>query len=166
MSRRRKKRRVSAPQSHPPPPNPGVSTAVASEPQTKVSPPSQRETFKAVFEKILTMVNDRQKFTARIAPLVVFVYVDEEGHGLESGHMKAVSLSWRTEFHKDMLRKKIHDKAAHEGASAVILLTDTRPSVPSGNSPQQGTFLLSGVTLHENARASVAYIPKDITSCT
>ena len=36
--------------------------------------------------------------------------------------MKVVSLNWRTEFYKEIIRKKIHEKAAHEGALAVISL--------------------------------------------
>ena len=123
MPRGRKKKKVIAPQ----PPGPGASTAVASNPQ--VLSRSQREMFKAVFEKVLTMVNNRVSFTDRIAPLAIFVFEDgdKKGGGLDSGDMKAVSLSWRTEFDKDIIKKKIHDKAAHEGASAVILLTDAGP---------------------------------------
>jgi hypothetical protein len=157
MSSKRREKRVIIPQHHPP--GPGAPTAVASDPQATVPPSSQREMFKAVFEKILAMVNNRVSFTDRVAPLAIFVFEngDGKGVGVESGHMKTVLLSWRTEFHKEIVRKRIHDKASHEGASAVILLTDARPPARSGNHLQQGTFLLSGATLHVNACASVAY---------
>jgi hypothetical protein len=153
MSRRRRKKKVITPQ----PPSPGVTTAVASD--HRVPSPSQKEIFKAVFEKILTMVNNRASFTDRIAPLAVFVFEngDGKGDGLETGDMKAVSLRWRTEFYKEIIRRKIHDKAAHEGALAVVLLTDARPPTRSGNFLQRGTFLLSGATLLVDACASVAY---------
>jgi hypothetical protein len=153
MPHRRRKKKVIIPQ----PPGPGVSTAVASGPQAPS--PSSRETFKAVFEKVLTMVNNRVNFRDRAAPLAIFIFEngDRKGDGLECGHMKVVSLSWRTEFYKEMIRKKIHEKAAREGALAVILLTDAGPRAPSGNSLQRGAFLLSGASLRVDAGASVAY---------
>ena len=153
MSRRRRKKKVITPQ----PPSPGVTTAVASDP--RAPSPSQQKAFKAVFEKVLAMVNNRVSFTDRIAPLAVFVFEngDRKGDGLENGDMKAVSLRWRTEFYREIVRKKIHDKAAHEGALAVVLLTDARSPTRSANFLQRGTFLLSGATLRANAGASVAY---------
>jgi len=153
MSHRRRKKKVIRPQ----PPGPMVPAVVVSDPQ--VPSPSQKEAFTVVFEKVLTMVNRRLSFTDRIAPLATFVFEDgdRKDGGLDGSHMKAVSLSWRTDFNKEIIRRKIRDKAAHEGASAVILLTDAAPPARSGNSLQQRTFLLSGVTLRVNARASVAY---------
>ena len=128
MSHRRRKKKVITPQ----PPGPGVTTAVASDP--RAPSPSQQKAFKAVFEN-----------------------GDRKGYGLENGDMKAVSLRWRTEFYREIVRKKIHDKAAREGALAVVLLTDARSPTRSANFLQRGTFLLSGATLRANAGASVAY---------
>jgi len=65
---------------------------------------------------------------------------------------------WQTVLQKEIVRKKIRDKAIIEGASAVILLTDVMaPSVLFNEALQKGRFLLSGATPDLNAYAFVAY---------
>ena len=65
---------------------------------------------------------------------------------------------WQTVLQKEIVRKKIRDKAIIEGASAVILLTDVMaPSVLFNEALQKGRFLLSGATPDLNVHAFVDY---------
>lgn len=108
--------------------------------------PSREAVLGKLFEKVLTTLNERARFTDRIAPMAVFVYPNKTGADVFD--VKAVHVRWQNELHKEIIRKRIHDKASLEGASAVILLVESGPS--------KG-FLLSGATPQVRGHASVAY---------
>ncbi len=142
MFYRKKKRKIAIVQSASP-------TGIAASATTgDTQRPSPQEVLGAVFERVLTIVNDRVRFMDRIAPMVVFVYPDGDEKGA-FGDMRAVRISWQGELHKEIIRKKIRDKAILEGATAVILLTERGPS--------KGSFLLSGATCRMLAHVSVSY---------
>ena len=44
--------------------------------------------------------------------------------GSKPADIKTVSLSWKTEFQKELIRKRIREKALREEATAVVIVTD------------------------------------------
>lgn len=84
----------------------------------------------------------------RITPRALFVY--EGPTPLSDPRITVVSLAWRNEFQKDVLWKRIRDKAIQEDARAVVVV-DT--------GPMEGRYLLtlSGMARETEIAASVAY---------
>ena len=61
----------------------------------------------------------------KVRTMACFVYAgDRKEDGSTSPTIKTVSLSWKTEFQKELIRKRIRDKAVLEKASAVLVVAD------------------------------------------
>ncbi len=75
----------------------------------------------------------------RIGTMAFFVHTD--------GAMKAVTLSVRDNLHKEIVIRRIREKAHVEEASAVLVLTEAK----------DGRIMLSGVTPGMGIAASVDY---------
>jgi hypothetical protein len=80
----------------------------------------------------------------------LFVYGKDPAGRLKEPSTQVVSLNYKDVFHKDAVRKKIHEKVVAESASAVVLLLP----VASG---RESTFLISGVMPGMTTEASVTY---------
>lgn len=119
----------------------------------------RREVFKPLFEKILDLAKGALFANGTIGPMALFVYgkglQDEE---LKESATKVVSISWKTEFQKEAVRMRIHQKAELEGASTVVLLI---PAKAAG--PHEGTLFVSGVMPGMAADASITYTFKKET---
>jgi hypothetical protein len=144
MSRRNKQKQEIRPPARPLPPEP----AVGVESQTR----PRRDLFKPLFEKACDVAKSALQVARAISPIALFVYGKHLKHEqLKESATKVVSLSWKNEFHKEVVRMRIQEKARAEGASAVVLLT------PGPGGPREGTFLISGAMPDMVADASVAY---------
>ena len=109
-----------------------------------------REMFKQVFEKALDVAKGKLHTTGRIGTMALFVYgKDPEGRLNENG-TQVVSLSFKDEFHKETVRRKIYEKVVAEDASAVVLLVPIAPG-------HENAFLISGAMSDMTADASVTY---------
>jgi hypothetical protein len=83
--------------------------------------------------------------TGRITPKALFIYDDTS---LASGTRSVVvALSRRSELQKDAVRKRISDKALHEGARAVLVIHEER----------RGILTILDVTADARIAASVNY---------
>ena len=94
-----------------------------------------------VFEKAADRVRNELLSSGKIGLTAFFVYT--------SGTMNVGVLSFKDELHKELLKRKVREKALAENASAVILLTE-------GESP--GTIILSGTAPGMRASARVDYV--------
>jgi hypothetical protein len=94
--------------------------------------------------------------------MAFFIYGEHKEPGpLQAGVTKAVDLAWRSEFYKELLRRKVREKARAEGPSAVIVVTDAKAEHRdrrSDNSPQRkGKILISGATPRMQGSALLSY---------
>jgi hypothetical protein len=87
--------------------------------------------------------------TGRITPKAIFVYGDGSSGSVEK--TTVVSLIWRNDFHKDVLRRNIREKALQEDAQAVILLC-VSPS------KEAGVLRLLVTARGVNAMVSIGYV--------
>jgi hypothetical protein len=109
-----------------------------------------REVFKQVFEKALDVAKGKLHTTGRIGTMALFVYGKDPEGRLKENDTQLVSLSFKDEFHKETVRRKIHEKVVAEGASAIVLVVP----IPPG---REGGFLISGAMFDMTANASVTY---------
>ncbi len=144
MSRHNRRRHSVPLQAHASPADPAVFNGA----HRKV-PLLPREVFKPVFEKALAVAKTKLDFTGRIGATALFVY-GKDPEGSLNENATHVSLSYKDEFHKEAVRRKIHEKVNAEGASAVVLLVPGPPD-------REGTFLISGAMPGMTAGASVTY---------
>jgi hypothetical protein len=99
----------------------------------------------------------------KVAPMAVFAYRGEPGHGEggDADEFKSVSLIWRTELQKETIKRRIKEKAAAECASAVVILTRANTEgarakrVPS---QEKGVLFFSGAAPNARASARVSYV--------
>ncbi len=126
MSRRRRKK-------------PGAPDAVRA-PQPAVRPPSglsgppagpvrtgPTAEFVPLFERIAGMIRNELVKTGMAGTMACFVYEGAvKQDGSKPADIKTVSLSWKTEFQKELIRKRVRDKAL------------TRGSLRSGDSDGRG----------------------------
>lgn len=94
--------------------------------------------------------------------MAFFIYGEQKQPGrLEASVTKAVDLAWRSEFYKELLRRKVREKARAEGPAAVIVLMDARAEHRDRRSdsspPRKGTILISGATPRVQGSASLSY---------
>ena len=95
----------------------------------------------ASIEKAADLAKRELSDTGRITPKALFVY-DGQSHP----RITVVSLAWRNEFEKDLLARKIRDKALQEDARAVVVM-GIQPHI----------LTLSGMTFETEVTASVDY---------
>ena len=108
------------------------------------------------------MAKGKLASAGRVGLMAFFVYGEHKEPGpLEATATKAVHLAWRSEFYKELLRRKIREKARAEGPSAVIVLMDAkaehRNHPPDSSPPRKGTILISGATPRAQGSASLSY---------
>jgi hypothetical protein len=112
-----------------------------------------RDVFKGIFEQALDLARTAPDVDGTIGPRALFIYTkslrDEERN---DSAMKFVSISWKNELHKEVVRMRIHEKAEQEGASAVALVMPAETS-----DLHERRSLISGATPHLRADASVTY---------
>jgi hypothetical protein len=98
----------------------------------------------------------------KVGTKACFVYAgDGKEDGSTSPIIKIVSLSWKTEFQKELIRRRIRDKAVLEKASAVLVVADAEMgranARPNGSSQRKGTILISGTSPSADFSASLTY---------
>ena len=108
--------------------------------ETKTSPVLSDD-FKGAIEKVADWSRTGLASEGKIRPMVFFVHVD--------GTMKAVSLSFKGELHKELLKTRIREKALAENAIAIIILTEM--------DNEGHKVVLSGVSPGMKACAQVDY---------
>jgi len=81
-----------------------------------LAPPLMTDAFKVAFERATDSAKNELAFSGKLGPEVFFVYTDNT--------MKVVSLSFKDELHKELLKTRIREKALAEEAFAVIILTE------------------------------------------
>jgi hypothetical protein len=146
MLRRRKRKNSTGNETHPEPP-PLVPNSATPSPfsvdvhrETKTSPVLS-DAFKGAIEKVADWSRNGFASEGKIRPMVFFVHVD--------GTMKAVSLSFKGELHKELLKTRIREKAVAENAFTVIILTEM--------DNEGHKVVLSGVSPGMKACAQVDY---------
>jgi len=102
----------------------------------------------ASVEKAADLAKRELTNTGRITPKALFVYDGQTP--LSDPRITIVSLAWRNEFQKDVLWRKIRDKALQEDAQAVVV-TEIGPT------GKRGLLTLSGMTREMEITASVDY---------
>ena len=98
------------------------------------------------------MARKQLEGTGTVDPTAPFVY-GENFKDVEESAMKAVSIGWRNESHKELMRARIHEKVEQEHASAVVLLMPAHAPTARG-----GQCVLSGVAPRQRALASLTYV--------
>jgi hypothetical protein len=148
MFRRKKKKSTTANGSQPEPvPSTPFSDPVAPSPVTpdvhlNTKPcPVLSDALKDAFEKAADWPKTQLASGGKIKPKALFVYPE--------GTVRAVSLSFKDEFHKELLKHRIKEKALAENALAVIILAN-------GDS-DKNSVVLSGATPGIKASAYVDY---------
>ncbi len=147
MFRRRKKknRTINETQSEPPQsvqlPNSDTHprTIAGTYQETKTSP-LLSDAFKSTIEKAANRSRSELISVGRIKPMAFFVNAD--------GTMKTVALSVKDEFQKDVLIRRIREKALEENISTVITLTEM---------DYEHTAVLSGVSPGARGSACIDY---------
>jgi hypothetical protein len=147
MFRRRKKKNktVNGTQPEPAPsvqdPNSDIPplTAVGISQETK-RPPLLSDAFKSTIEKAADRSRNELVSEGKMKPMAFFVQ--------EDGTMKTVWLSAKNEFQKDVLIRRIREKALEENISTVIALSD----IDNGHE-----VVLSGVSSGMRGSARVNY---------
>lgn len=114
-------------------------------------------------ERATDMVKRELGERGRVAPTAVFGYQVEAGPGDEPVHIfKAVSLAWRTELQKEAVRKRVREKAAAEGAAALVVLTRAAgdgPRTRQKESPElKGTLVFTGAVAGARGVARVDFV--------
>jgi hypothetical protein len=146
MLRRRKRKNSTGNGTHPEPP-PLVPNSANPSPfsvdvhrETKNSPVLS-DAFIGAIEKAADWSRTGLALEGKIRPMVFFVHAD--------GTMKTVSLSFKDELHKELLKTRIREKALAENAIAVIILTEM--------DNEKHKVVLSGVSSGMKASAYVDY---------
>jgi hypothetical protein len=118
--------------------------------------------FVPLFERIAGMIRNELAKTGMAGTMACFVYegaVKEDGS--KPADIKAVSLSWKTEFQKELIRKRVRDKALREEASAVVIVTDAEAPAASerqGNpSKRKRAIVITGASQTASAAATITY---------
>ncbi|MGD0659575.1 MAG: hypothetical protein ABSD38_16065 [Syntrophorhabdales bacterium] len=162
MSRRRRKK-------------PGAPDAVR-QPQPAVRPPSglsgppagpvrsgpAAAEFVPVFERIAGMIRNELGSAGAAGTMACFVYEGAvKQDGSKPADIKTVSLSWKTEFQKELIRKRIREKALREEATAVVIVTDAEtqaaPERQANSSKRRRALVISGASQTASATATITY---------
>ncbi len=122
---------------------PNPSSPAPANANRRPQPPSHLpDAFKEIVERAADKIRNDLASTGKIRPTAFFVYPD--------GTMKAVSLSFKDELHKELLIRRIREKALAENASEVLTLTEAEHERHAIN-------VLSGVTTGVNVSARLDY---------
>jgi hypothetical protein len=146
MFRRRKRKSGTGNRTNPEPPPLVLNSATPSpfsvdiHRETKTSPVLS-DAFKGAIEKAADWSRTGLASEGKIRPMVFFVHAD--------GTMKTVSLTFKDELHKELLKTRIREKALAENAIAVIILTEM--------DNEGHKVVLSGVSPGMKASAYVDY---------
>ena len=146
MFRRRKRKDSAWNETHPEPP-PLVPDSATPSPfsvdvhRENKTPPVLSDAFKGAIEKAADWSRTGLASEGKIRPMVFFVHADAT--------MKAVSISFKDELHKELLKTRIREKALAENAIAVIILTEM--------DDEGHKVVLSGVSPGMKASAYVDY---------
>ena len=121
MLRRRKRKNSTGNGTHPEPPTLVPNSATPSPFSVDVhreikTSPVLSDAFKGAIEKAADWSRTGLASERKIRPMVFFVHAD--------GTMKAVSLSFKDELHKELLKTRIKEKALAENAFTIIILTE------------------------------------------
>jgi len=94
--------------------------------------------------------------------MACFIYegaVKEDGS--KPADIKAVSLAWKSEFQKELIRKRVREKALKEEASAVVIVTDGENTSAgerqSNSAKRRRAILLCGAGQNGNASVTIPY---------
>ena len=114
MSRRRKNRRYETHGSESPSPPPFSvspkspatgSTSVRTEPGSRALPV---QALKVEFERVSDMTKTEWSATRKCRPMAYFIYAeDSRDDNRGSAPIKKVALAWKTDFQKELVRKRI-----------------------------------------------------------
>jgi hypothetical protein len=146
MFRRRRRKNSTGNGNHPEPPTLAPNFATPSpfsadvHRETKTSPVLS-DAFKGAIEKAADWSRTGLASEGKIRPMGFFAHGD--------GTMKAVSLSFKDELHKELLKTRIREKALAEQAVAVIILTEM--------DNEEHKVILSGVSPGMKTSAYVDY---------
>jgi hypothetical protein len=133
MSRKRRPTRQANGSSRPSPPAAAARTA---------SLQPIPEALKTAVEKAAEMAKGQLASAGKITPAALFVYGSDTAP--ETNRTTTVSLSWRNELQKELLRQRIREKALVEGAYAVVVLNvKDRALVISGRTSTNGSISAS-----------------------
>ncbi len=118
--------------------------------------------FVPLFERIAGMIRNELASAGTAGTMACFVYEGAvKQDGSKSPDIKTVSLSWKTEFQKELIRKRVRDKALREQASAVVIVTDAEAPAPSerqANSPKRRrAIVITGASQTASAAATITY---------
>lgn len=119
--------------------------------------------FGVVFKRVADLIRNELATAGKVRTMACFVYAgDRKEDGSTSPTIKTVFLSWKTEFQKELIRKRIRDKAVLEKASAVLVVADAEMgpanAQPNGSSQRKGTILISGTSPSADFSASLTYV--------
>lgn len=92
------------------------------------------------------------QYSGNIEPTALFLY-GKDLADLNENTTKVVSINWKNELHKEIIRTRIREKAEFENASAVVLFL---PSNMSG--PGRGTLLITGAVRSAMETAAVNFV--------
>jgi hypothetical protein len=115
-------------------------------PKAVATPSEIPPVVKSLMEEAADRVKTELTTTGRIRPKAFFLY-DEESPGSTS-KIVTVTLSVRSEEQREALRKRVRDKAAAEGARAVVIVHDIRAKQLS----------MFGVMAETRITASINYV--------
>ncbi len=95
---------------------PAPQPAPASSSRGARPPAHLSDELKDIFEKAAERAKNDLAHTGKIRPTAFFVYTD--------GTMKVVSLSYKDDLHREILIRRIREKASAENVSEVLVLTE------------------------------------------
>jgi len=161
MSRRRRKR-PGTPEGVSPPRPEVRSPGGPSGPSAGVPRTGAAAEFGPVFERIAAIIGKKLGSAGAAMTMACFIYegaVKEDGS--KPADIKAVSLSWKSEFQKELVRKRVREKALREEASAVVIVTDGE-TVSAGerqnnSAKRKRAIVLCGAGQNGNATATIPY---------
>ena len=118
---------------------------------------------RATLERAAEMAKTALGSHGKAAAMAVFAYKSEPGQGEGDGadEFKTVSLAWRTELQRETIKRRIREKAAAEGASAVVILTGAGTEgsrAKKAPSQEKGVLFFSGAMPNARASARVSYV--------
>lgn len=161
MSRRRKKRSGTPDAASPSRPAVSPPEGLSGPPAGQVRTGAALE-FAPLFERIAATIRKELGSAGGAGTMACFVYegaVKEDGS--KPADIKTVSLAWKTEFQKELIRKRVRDKALREEASAVVIVTDAEAATASerqnSSSKRRRAIVISGAGRNGNATAMIPY---------
>ncbi len=93
------------------------------------TPPPLRsqEVFRVLFQKAVAVAKNQLNATGRIDPTALLVY-GKNFKDAEESTTRVVSIAWKNELHKEVVRTRLREKTEQENVSAVVLLMPVHAS--------------------------------------